>query len=226
MAIQLNPYCSILIHLNPSETVQRWPTRFWEIPPNLHAEITPKHGSKPISCQLPHMVPNLFHSRLSTQSETRLQILPDCLLSQLTHHTAILPIRVCWWWWCRFWWSGWWCRWWVWWWRWCSGHSHTGELQVFDCINLASRVSFLSLILKKTEERNAHWAFFLSLFFQFNPSQPIVIYQSTFRKFSNAFVWISTTANVLNLPVFCFPIFPWILSSGSYTSLQCPYLTF
>ena len=49
-------------------------------------------------------------------------------------------------------------------WRWCSGHSHTGELQVFDCINLASRVSFLSLILKKTEERNAHWAFFLSLF--------------------------------------------------------------
>ena len=24
---------------------------------------------------------------------------------------------------------------------WCAGHSHTGELQVFDCINLASRVS-------------------------------------------------------------------------------------
>ena len=43
-------------------------------------------------------------------------------------------------------------------WWWCAGHSHTGELQVFDCINLASRVSFL--------------------LFQLNPSQSIPIHHN------------------------------------------------
>ena len=48
---------------------------------------------------------------------------------------------------------------------WCAGHSHTGELQVFDCINLASRVSpFLHQPLPYTTAEKL----FFNIFFPFS----------------------------------------------------------
>ena len=51
---------------------------------------------------------------------------------------------------------------------WCAGHSHTGELQVFDCINLASRVSpFLHQPLPYTTAEKLFFNSFFPVFQSF-----------------------------------------------------------
>ena len=136
-----------------------------------------------------HPCPTSAPPRWSTQSGTPPQTLPACSLSPPTLHTATWPIQVhhlrhqhvrdaqdnikrlwCFWRYFKYiiisshvtmmdmiiWW--------------CAGHSHTGELQVFDCINLASRVSpFLHQPLPYTTAEKQFWI--ISLFFRF----PIVL---------------------------------------------------
>ena len=92
---------------------------------------------------------------------------------------------------------------------WCAGHSHTGELQVFDCINLASRVSpFLHQPLPYT---TAEKQFFNSFFFPFSNRSSVFLLSQSFTPVRRAspmnLIWESHLSGIrsfnFNFSSFC-----------------------